>query len=278
MKAKRWLLPGAILLLLLGGVLLWRGLSPRLTPAPETQVTPAPTVTPEPTAAPTAAPEPADTATPGPTPTPTPYVSPIDFEALWAVNEDIYAWLEIPGTDISYPVVQHPTDNAFYMDHNSDGAYSANGSIFSEDYNATDMLDPVTILYGHHMRSGAMFGNLQQLFTDPTSFGELRTLVVYTPDAAYEYRVFAAVPYSSEHILYYHDFTDENEFDSFFYGIRATRSLNARVREDDFPAFGDNVLILSTCLAGDNSQRFLVLGTRSAEPSPITNFSREDQS
>ncbi len=43
------------------------------------------------------------------------YVSPIDFDSLKAVNEDIYAWLEIPGTDISYPILQHPTEDEYYL-------------------------------------------------------------------------------------------------------------------------------------------------------------------
>ena len=71
----------------------------------------------------------------------------IDFAALQAINPDIYAWLEIPGTDISYPVVQHPDDDSYYLRRNSDREYSAGGAIFSEaTYNSTDLNDPVTIL------------------------------------------------------------------------------------------------------------------------------------
>jgi len=219
-----------------------------------------PTATPTPTARPTATPtaEP----TPEPTPTPEPYVSPIDFEGLQALNPDIYAWLEIPGTDISYPLLQSQTDDTYYLDHNSDKVYSANGSIYSESaYNGLDFTDPVTLLYGHHMRSGAMFGNLQQLFSDFDFFEETPTFTIYTPEAELTFGVFAATPYSGAHILYYNDFEDEQVFTDFFDEVMNGRSLGSLFREDYAPVPGDSVVILSTCLIGNNTNRFLVMGT-----------------
>ena len=235
---------------------LTEGMGPSASPTPE----PTPSPTPEPTPSPTARPTPTPSPTPEPTPTPEPYVSPLDFEALWEVNPDIYAWLEIPGTDISYPILQSPDNDDFYLDHNSDKVYSANGSIYSEHrYNGTDFTDPVTILYGHHMRSGAMFGNLQMLFSDAVFFEDTPTFTVYTPDAELTYGIFAAVPYPGDHILYYNDFSDDAVFENFFSGIFNTRDLGARFREEYAPEPGDQVLILSTCLIGNNTNRFLVM-------------------
>lgn len=189
------------------------------------------------------------------------YTSDIDFAALQSVNPDIYAWIEIDNTNISYPVVQSPGSNSYYLTHNSDGNYSANGAIYSEDYNALDFSDPVTILYGHHMKSGAMFGKLQQYFSDSSFFEENEIIRIYTEDETLEYGVFAAVPYSNEHILYYNDFTDESVFTSFFSAVLNTRDLEAQYREEYAPEAGDRVLILSTCLASNNSRRFLVMAT-----------------
>ena len=221
--------------------------------APTAPVTARPAITP-------AAETPADT--PEPTATPEPYVSPVDFEALQALNPDIYAWLEIDNTGISYPILQSEEDDGFYLNHNSDKEYSANGSIYSESaYNGRDLSDPVTLLYGHHMKSGAMFGNLQMLFSDPTFFEENPVFRIYTPTATMEYGVFAAVPYPGDHILYYHDFNDDKVFEEFFAGIFKTRDLSARFREEYAPEPGDRVVILSTCLIGYNKHRFLVMGT-----------------
>ena len=41
----------------------------------------------------------------------------VDWEGLWEVNPDVYAWITIPGTNIDYPVLQHATDNSYYLNY-----------------------------------------------------------------------------------------------------------------------------------------------------------------
>ena len=234
---------------------------PAVTESAVVTPSPMPAATPEPTPTPTEPPPTAEP-TPVPTPTPTPYVSPVDFDSLQAVNPDIYGWLEMYNAGISLPIVQDPENDEFYLNHNSDRAYSANGAVFSEaTYNAADFSDPVVILYGHHMRDGAIFGNLQRYYSDSAFFDENPTFTVYAPDAELTYGVFAAVPYPGDHILYYHDFTNDDVFQTFFREILETRDLSARFNEAYAPEPGDHVLILSTCLIGNNTNRFLVMGT-----------------
>lgn len=189
------------------------------------------------------------------------YVSPVDFETLQAANADIYAWLKIEGTDISYPVVQAPNNDEYYLTHNSDEEYSSAGAIFSEHvYNGRDFTDPVTVLYGHHMMSGAMFGNLQKDFTNDELWDSEPVIEIYLPDRLLKFQCFAAVPYERRHILYYHDFTDEEVYTSFFEGVMSTRSMEARFHEKYAPEYGDRVIVLSTCLIGNNYNRFVVMG------------------
>lgn len=263
-RSRIFLIIGGLCLLAAGfcGVRIWQGsYAPEPAPYAEAPPTPAPLPSPTPSPPPAIAPE-AAPAAPSAEPAESPYVSPIDFDALRARNPDIYGWLEIAGTNISYPIVQSAVDDAFYLNHNSDGAYSANGAIFSESaYNSDDFSDPVTILYGHHMSSGAMFGDLQRYYTDSAFFGQDTPITVYTPDARLDFGVFAAVPYPSDHILYYNDFSEEGVFASFFESIQNIRDLNAHFNETHNPDPDDPVLILSTCLAGNNTQRFLVMAT-----------------
>lgn len=189
------------------------------------------------------------------------YQSPIDFEGLAEVNPDIYAWLRIPNTNIDFPVVQSAVNDQFYLDHNSDGEFSANGAIFSEHvYNTKTFEDPVTLLYGHHMHDGAMMGRMQEYYTDADFFENNPTFTIYTPDGEYEYGVFAAVPYPGDHILYNHDFTDAQAYTGFFDEIMGIRDLSANFRQEYAPEPGDKVVILSTCLIADNRNRFLVMG------------------
>ena len=84
----------------------------------------------------------------------------IDFAELTALNEEIYAWIEIPGTVINYAVVQSRTDDLFYNNHGVDKAYYTGGSIYSQRYNSTDFQDSVTVLYGHNRQSQTMFAQL----------------------------------------------------------------------------------------------------------------------
>lgn len=263
MKKKSLYILLGVVLLLAAGFCGWRVLGSVYAPKAvlSEEMAPVDTATPPPTSVPEAKPEVTEEPVATPEPEEEPYISPIDFEALRAVNPDICAWIEIDNTNISYPVVQHPTDNEYYLTHNSDGNYSANGAIFSEDYNTTDFTDPVTVLYGHHMSSGAMFGNLQQDFSNASFFAENEIIKIYTDEALLEYGVFAAVPYSSDHLLYNYDFSNESVFASFFQGVFNVRSLDAQFREEYAPEPGDRVLVLSTCLAGNNTRRFLVMAT-----------------
>ena len=161
-----------------------------------------------------------DTAEPEPA-----YVSPIDFASLQERCPDIYAWLEIPDTDISYPVAQN-ADDTWYLTRDIDGA---------------------------------MFGTLQKTYSDPESFEAHREIVLYLPDQEIHATVFAAVPYDNRHILYNYDFDDQRMTRLFLNSVRLVRDLGANLDEDAFPQEGDRMVILSTCQKGNRQMRYLVL-------------------
>ena len=187
------------------------------------------------------------------------YVSPIDFASLQERCPDIYAWLEIPDTDISYPVAQN-ADDTWYLTRDIDGNYSSDGTLFTESaYNGTDLTDPATVIYGHRMNSGAMFGTLQKTYSDPESFEAHREIVLYLPDQEIHATVFAAVPYDNRHILYNYNFENARMTRLFLNSVRLVRDLGANLDEDAFPQEGDRMVILSTCQKGNRQMRYLVL-------------------
>ena len=94
----------------------------------------------------------------------------VNFEALAGINEDIYAWIDIPGTPVSYPVVQNQ-DDLYYNNHAVDKSYYTGGSIFSQKYNSKDFTDPVTVLYGHNRESKTMFAPVND-YADKNFFEE----------------------------------------------------------------------------------------------------------
>lgn len=97
----------------------------------------------------------------------------VDFDSLHDVNPEIYAWIEVPGTNINYAVVQSAADDLFYDDHGVDRSYYSGGSIFSQRYNTTTFQDPVTVLYGHNRQSQTMFAQVNN-FADAAFFAKTR--------------------------------------------------------------------------------------------------------
>lgn len=183
---------------------------------------------------------------------------PVDFQSLDQTNPDIYAWIDIPDTGISYAVLRREGDNDYYMNHAENGSYYSGGCVFSDDINKADMTDPVTILYGHNLRNGTMFAQLND-FANSGVFADHRYIYLYLSDRALVYEIFSAAPHSNEQILPNHDFTDRAAYEAFFADVAGV-TASANRREDSFPPFGDRVLILSTCFRGNNQQRFLVMG------------------
>lgn len=187
------------------------------------------------------------------------YKCPIDFDKIQKDAPDVFSWLRIEGTDIDYPVVFREGDNSYYLRRDIYGKYSRDGSLFIENYNKTDFNDPVTIIYGHHMSSGAMFGKLQEIYTNPETFNKHSKITVYLPEKEIIYRVFCAVPLDNSHILYYHNFNNSLVFEKYFKDIFETRSLMAVFDETVTINPGDKVLMLSTCFETDYSRRFVVM-------------------
>lgn len=183
---------------------------------------------------------------------------PVDFQTLGQTNPDIYGWIEIPDTPISYAMLRREGDNDYYMNHAEDGSYYSGGCVFSDDINSPEMTDPVTVLYGHNLRNGTMFAGLND-FADSGVFSAHRYIYVYLKDRALVYEIFSAAPHTNEWILKDRDFHDREVYEDFFADIASTKN-SAQRREDCFPSFGDRVIVLSTCFRSNNQYRFLVMG------------------
>ena len=90
----------------------------------------------------------------------------LSFEELQAKNSDVCGWITIYGTHVDYPVVRG-ADNSVYLMRDPEGNYRMSGSIFMDCVNQREFTDFNTILYGHHMDGGAMFGDLDKYLSDP---------------------------------------------------------------------------------------------------------------
>ncbi len=181
----------------------------------------------------------------------------LDWEMLREENKDIYAWVYIPGTQVDYPVLQHETENDYYLNRNLDGSSGYPGCIYTQLLNSKDFTDPNTILYGHNMKNGTMFGSLHE-YEDNTFFEEHPYVYIYTPDETLVYEIFAAATFSNAHLLYEYDFTDEYGFEKYVEDVSEVRDMNSHVREDVSIDDGDCLLTLSTCIKNQPNNRWIV--------------------
>lgn len=187
------------------------------------------------------------------------YECPVDFDELQHANPEIIGWLYMSEPQISLPVLRSFTDDTWYLYRDAVGNYARAGSLFVEhEYNTFDFSDPVTVIYGHRMNNGSMFGTLQATLSEKDYFDEERLIILFTPQKTRIYKIFATLPSDSDHILYYNDFNADGVFEAYFDEIFSESGVDVRLIPEAKPSKGDHVLVLSSCLWGDRSRRYLV--------------------
>lgn len=115
----------------------------------------------------------------------------VDFEKIRAVNSDVVGWIYIPNTDISFPLL-HGEDNNQYLYHSYEKEWIAAGSIFLDYRCNADFADRNTVIYGHNMHNGSMFGSLKK-YKDEEYKDEHRDIYIMKADG--EWNRYEAVAY-----------------------------------------------------------------------------------
>ena len=192
------------------------------------------------------------------------YESPVDFATLKAQNPDIYAWIRINGTCVDYPIVQRTGDNNYYHRRNFLGEHEWNGCIYTEDHNALDFNDKVTVIYGHNIYSGKMFGDLIN-YTDPEYFKNNAEMTVYLPDGEKKYELYGAITFDNRHLLYYNDYEVPSQFKELVDTLNNTHNLTSVISDSVTIDGDDKLVILSTCYYNQKDKRFLVVWRETEE-------------
>lgn len=189
----------------------------------------------------------------------------LDFAGLMKDdNPHIYAWITIPGTAVDYPVLQHPDQPDYYLTHNLDGSQGYPGCIYTQPANSKDWSDNQTVIYGHNMRNGSMFAGLHG-YEDERFFEENPYIYIYTEDSVRVYRIFAAYPFSDEHLLVNYDTETQKGYEEYLGLICRTASEKGHYDMDAAPENGEPIITLSTCVADKPAQRYLVQAALEAE-------------
>ncbi len=186
-----------------------------------------------------------------------------EYKTLYNKNKSLIGWIKIDDTNIDYPVMQSP-DPDYYLTHDFYQEYDKNGSIFLDP--ACDIVDRSTnlIIYGHHMKSGKMFGSLEN-YSRESFYQEHRYITFDTiyEKGTYEIMyVFRSRIYHEDEIVFkYYQFIDvdsEAEFYSNMNEMAALSLYDTGVTAE----YGDELLTLSTCDYQETNGRFVVVAKR----------------
>lgn len=176
----------------------------------------------------------------------------VDFTALRAENPDIIAWLYSEDTPINYPVVQ-ADDNQYYLRRLTDGSYNTNGTLFMDFRDSADLSGFNTVIYGHRMRSKAMFGTLPEYLEDGY-YSEHPVMFLLTPEKSYRLDIVSSFLLRSDSDIYKPIETNEDKI-AFLDKITTDSAFKPNVE------FGtdDRYVLLSTCSYDFDQARQLVI-------------------
>ena len=174
-------------------------------------------------------------------------------EELIKINEDYKMWIEVPNTNINYPVVQGE-DNDFYLNHDFNKKESSSGAIFI-DYKNNIEKDKNIIIYGHNMRNKSMFQNLMK-FKDEAFWKENSKIILTIGGKRYEYKIFSSYISNAKDIDLKTNFENDDEYLKYIDSIKKKSIFH---RDIDIKS-DDRIITLSTCSYEEDNNRMIIHG------------------
>lgn len=220
---------------------------------------------PEPEPSPTPEPEPEPE--PEPTPEPDPWAKALagtDLDILREMNPEVVGWIQIPGTELSYPLM-YSGDNAYYLNHTWMGEPNAGGAIFLEENCAPDFSDFNIIVYGHRMANTTMFGTLR-LYAEESFWRAHPRVYLVDDEWVYCFDIFSVYEANVRDPTYRLHITGEEDKREY----AAYCADRASYKTGVTPTGEDPVLTMSTCVSlGQSDFRWVVQGVL-AEKYPVS--------
>lgn len=178
----------------------------------------------------------------------------VDFDSLKKINSDLVGWLLIDSLGISYPVVQ-TDNNDYYLHKTFEKKDNFAGCLFIEYQNHSDFSDNNTIIYGHNMKNGSMFGKLRKILEDGV-YSKDPYFWIYTEEKVYKFHVFSARTVNVDSESYTLQFATPEDFQNYLNDVSGKSELKCDQVSVDA---NDKIVTLSTC-TGDESTRFVIQG------------------
>ena len=178
----------------------------------------------------------------------------IDLTALKKINPDVAGWLCIPGTGISYPLVYSAAkENTYYLTHTWEDKYNQVGAIFIDPANSPDLTDFNTVIYGHNMKDGSMFGALSR-YGDENWLGGHPDIYLMNENGACRYRIFAAYETAVDSDAYLIGFSDVKSKQDYIRFCLESSAADAGV----IPTAEESIITLSTCTGAGHATRWVI--------------------
>ncbi len=178
----------------------------------------------------------------------------VDFDGLRQVNEDVVAWIYLPNSPISYPVLQGE-DNQAYLHRTYGGAYSAAGSIFMDYRNEGDLSSKHTVLYGHNMVTDTMFGSLD-LFRSASYLESHPYFFLLTESGYLRYEICYVIVTSATSSVYDFQLDSDDDFQTYIEMLESVKLYDTGVSV----TAADSLVTLSTCTSVTEEQRLVIIG------------------
>lgn len=167
----------------------------------------------------------------------------VDFNELKKINPDIVAYILVPNTNISYPIVYKKDDTNYYLRRDLYGNYSPPGSIFLDGEASPNFSDRHTFVYGHNQKDKTMFGDIAS-FLDKKFFDEHPYVYIFTPEKNYRLDVVAMETSPVNGQAYETVGLDtDSEMQTYINNLKKNAKM---YREVDLKA-SDSIVTLSTC-------------------------------
>ncbi len=186
------------------------------------------------------------------------------YNNLYMENKDLAGWIKIEGTIIDYPVMLTPGKEEYYLNRNFKKKDDLNGLPFLNK--ETDLAKHNTnmIIYGHHMKTGEMFGSLQD-YKNKKYWEEHKIIEFDTIYEEGQYEVMAVFPSKvygqEENVFKYYQFVNaktEEEFQYFLSNVKSLSLYDTGVEAK----YGDTFITLSTCDYEEEDGRFVVVARK----------------
>ncbi len=169
----------------------------------------------------------------------------VDFKELLEQNEDTVGWIKVNNTNVNYSIVQHESNNEYYLKHDFNKKYNTNGWIYGDYRDDFQYFGNNTIIYGHNLRTRKMFGSLVWCLKESWYTNEENHYIkISTPYSNTVWRIFSMYTIEPE-VYYLKTYFNSNEAHQTFLDTLKGRSIYKFTDEE--LTTDDKILTLSTC-------------------------------